>query len=139
VSVEENRALVHRMYDLLKRGEMAAYYGLLAPQYAEHLLGNDMSLKQVSRWEADFGAAFSDIGVTLDDVVAEGDKAAVLVTWKATHRGHYMGFAPTGKDIVMHNANMFRIADGKLVEVWNVMDMRFLQQLGAVPSAPPKK
>jgi ketosteroid isomerase-like protein len=78
VSVEENRALVHRMYDLLKRGEMAAYCGLLAPQYAEPILGNDMSLEQVSRWEADFGAAFSDISVTLDDVVAEGDKVAVL-------------------------------------------------------------
>jgi steroid delta-isomerase-like uncharacterized protein len=130
MSIEENKAVITHMYDFLKRGEIAAYYNLLSPEYHEHLLGSDMNLKQLQKWEAEFDAAFSNMSVTLDDIIAEGDKVAVLVTWKATHTGEYLGFPPSGKQIVMHNANVFRIANNKLVEGWNVMDTRFLQQLG---------
>ena len=135
MTVKENKALVRLMYDYLKRGDIAAYYNLLAPEYHEHLLGQDMYLKQLQEWEAEFGAAFSRMTVTLDDIIAEGDKVSVLVTWEATHTGKYLGFSPTGKRIVMHNANVFRITDGKLKEGWNVMDMCFLKQLGAISEA----
>jgi predicted ester cyclase len=129
MSVEENKALIRQMYDYLKHGDITAYYELLSFDYHEHLLGQDLNLSQLQKWETEFAAAFTDMSVTLDDMIAEGDRVSVSVTWKATHVGEYMGFSPSGKQIVMHNSNIFKIASGKIAEGWNVMDVGFLQQL----------
>ena len=133
MSVKENKALIHHMYDLMNRGKLDDYYDLLSSDYVEHMTTGDLSLEQLKQFEAMFGTAFSNISVTIDEMVAEGDKVSVLVTWKMTHTGEYMGIPPTGKKIEMTNANVLRIAKGRIVRGWNVMDMRFLQQLGVIP------
>jgi len=133
MSIEENKALVRRVYELLNRGELDAYYELLAPEYVEHLTTGDMSLEQLEQFEAMFFAAFPDTNITIDDMVAEGDRVAVLVTWRGTHKGEFHGIAPTGKKVEMTNANIFRIDAGRCAEGWNVTDMRFMQQLGVIP------
>ena len=46
MSIKENKALVRRVYEFLNRGELAAYYELLAPEYVSHLTTGDMSLEQ---------------------------------------------------------------------------------------------
>ena len=79
-------------------------------------------------------AAFPDASATIEDMVAEGDKVAVRVTWRATHKGEFMGITPTGKQIEMTNTLIFRIADGKLVENWATIDeLRLMRQLGVIP------
>ena len=133
MSTKENKALIRHMYDLMNRGELDGYYELLSPNYVEHMTSGNMLLEQLKQFETIFGTAFSDISVAIVEMVAEGDKVSVLVTWKMTHTGEYMGIAPTGKKIDMTNANVFKIAKGRIKEGWNVMDMRFLQQLGAIP------
>jgi predicted ester cyclase len=85
-----------------------------------------MNLEESKQFESEFLAAFPDIKVTINDMVAEGDKVAVLVTWKGTNK-------ETGKKIEMTNANIFRIANGKWAEAWNVTDIRLAQQLEAIP------
>jgi predicted ester cyclase len=112
---------------------MDAFFNILAPEYVEHLPTGDVSLKQLKQYAHTFFAAFPDINITVDDMVAEGNKVAVLVTWRMTHTGEFMGVPPTGKKIEMTNANIFRIAKGRIVEGWNVMDMLFLQQFGLIP------
>jgi len=66
-------------------------------------------------------------------MVAEGDKVAVLVNWRATHRGEYMGIPPTGKKIDITVAFLIRIVAGRWVEFWNVTDVSLIQQLGIMP------
>ena len=134
MSTEENKALICRIYELLNRGELAAYYKLLAPGYIEHLTDHDMSLEQLKQFEATFFVAFHDVSITIDNMVAEGDKVAVLVTWRGTHKEEFMGIAPSGKKIEMTNANIFRISTGRCVESWNVTDIRLAQQLGVIPT-----
>ena len=67
-------------------------------------------------------------------MVAEGDKVAVLVNWKGTHQGEYMGITATGKKIDITVAMIIKIAGGRWVEFWNVTDVCMLQQLGVIPS-----
>jgi ketosteroid isomerase-like protein len=124
---EENKALVRRIYELINQGNLSACYELCAPDYIEHLTDRDMNLEQSKEFEEKFFNDFADIGVTLDHTVAEGDKVAVLVTWKAAQKS-------TGKKIEMTNSNIFRFAHGKWAESWNVTDIRLAQQLGAIPS-----
>jgi predicted ester cyclase len=47
------------------------------------------------------------------------------------HTGEFMGAAPTGRQVIVTGMNLFRIAGGKIVEIWlNADDLSELQQLG---------
>jgi steroid delta-isomerase-like uncharacterized protein len=77
-------------------------------------------------------AALPDFHVTVEDIVAEGDK--VVCRWTATgaHLGELSGIPPTGRHLTFTGATIFRIADGKIVELWWSWDtMGLMQQLTA--------
>ena len=78
-------------------------------------------------------AAFTDIHVTVEDQVAEGEKVSTRRTWRATHRGPYRGVAPTGKQVTWSQISVVRFSQGRIVEDWAVADeVGILQQLGAL-------
>ena len=133
MSIKENKALVHRVVELWNRRDMDAFFKLLAPEYVEHLPTGDISLEQLKHYAPKFFAAFPDINITINDMVAEGDKVSALVNWKATHQGEYMGIPPTGKKIDIAVVMIIKIVGGRWVEFWNVTDIRLAQQLGAIP------
>ena len=82
--------------------------------------------------------AFPDIRVTVFDTVAEGDLVAVRGEISGTHRGELMGLPPTGNGVSVSVMDFNRIASGRVHERWGQLDMLgLLQQLGAVPEAPP--
>ena len=79
-------------------------------------------------------AAFPDLHITTDYQLAEGDKVMKIWTANSTHKGAFMGIPATGKPIVIKGIEMFRIADGKIAELWACMDnLGMLQQLGVIP------
>jgi predicted ester cyclase len=81
-------------------------------------------------------AAFPDLQLTVEDIIAEGDRVAVNLTARGTHRGTFQGIAPTGKTVTVSAFEVVRIENGKLVEHWGGPDtLNLLQQLGAVISA----
>ena len=133
MSIEENKALVRRVIEFWNQKELEEFFKLLAPEYIEHLPTGDVSLEQLKKYAHTFFTAFPDINITEKDMVAEGDKVAVLVNWRATHRGEYMGIPPTGKKIDITVALLIRIVDGRWVEFWNVTDVGLIQQLGTMP------
>jgi predicted ester cyclase len=133
MSTKENKELIRRVYELINQGDMDAYSRYCTPDFVEHFTDRDLSSEQTKQFDAMFGAALEFLSVTITSMVAEGDKVAVLVTWKMKHTGEFMAIPPTGKKVEMTNANVFRIAEGRIVEAWNVMDMLFLQRLGMIP------
>lgn len=130
--IKENKALVCRVIKLWNRRDMDAFFKLCAPEYVEHLPTGDINLEQLKQFAPKFFAAFPDIRITLKDMVAEGDKVALLANWKATHQGEYMGIPATGKKIDIPVAYIIKIAGGRWVEFWNVTDIRLAQQLGVL-------
>ncbi len=75
-----------------------------------------------------------DLRVTVEDLIAEGDKVVSRNSVTGTHLGEYMGLQPTGKSIIYNEIFIFRFADGRIVETWGVVDvLSQLRQLGAVP------
>jgi predicted ester cyclase len=91
----------------------------------------------VKKWATSLRAGFpNDIWITHPHIVAEGDLVAIHWESGGTHEGEMMGIPPTGKQTKITGFDLFRIADDKIIEMWqdwNVLD--FMQQLGALPAS----
>lgn len=78
--------------------------------------------------------AYPDIHVTIEDVIAEGDKVVYRQTVTGTHQGEYRGLPPTGRSVTYNEIFIIRFAGGRIAEIWGVVDVfAQLQQLGVIP------
>jgi steroid delta-isomerase-like uncharacterized protein len=79
-------------------------------------------------------AAFEHLKVTIEDMVAEGNNVTARFTAHGIHKGSFMGLPATGKPITMAGIEIFRIKDGKIVELWGEANLLgLMQQLGIFP------
>ena len=105
------------------------YYYRHDPSVPHEVRGRD-GLKQLIGM---YFTAFPDLHLAPEEVIAEGNRVAVLQTATATHRGEFMGRAPTGNAVSIKVMEMFRIEDHKIVEQWVSVDaLNLLAQLGAL-------
>lgn len=124
---------VTRLYDEVfnaARAEVADR--LVAPEFVVHGtphtdLRGPAAIKATDRL---LRAAFPDLHVTLDDMIAEGDRVGVRWSMRGTHRGAFMGVPATERRVCLQACVIFRIEDGHLAELWPVIDhAALLQQL----------
>lgn len=134
---EENKARTRRFYEeVWNKGNLAIVDELCATNFVNHNPGpgeapGPEGLKQIATM---IRTAFPDMHMTVDDMIAEGDKVVSRVTVNATHRGEFMGIPPTGKQITVTGIDIVRIVGGKAVERWgNYDDLGMMQQLGVIP------
>jgi steroid delta-isomerase-like uncharacterized protein len=79
--------------------------------------------------------AFPDTHVTIEDIIASGDKVVARLTFRGTHTGEFLGVQPTGQEVTWSGIWIYRVANGKFVERWHNYDMHgLMRQLGAIPS-----
>src|SRR5262245_47129164 len=136
MSLEENKALVRRFYEgVWSKGNVAVIDEIFAPDYIRHDLRPGLppsgpeGQKAIVRL---FRAAFPDLQMTIDLLIAEGDLVMGRWTTQGTHTGAWAGVSPTGKHAIFSGVNIFRIANGKVVELWNHRDdLGLMEQLGA--------
>jgi predicted ester cyclase len=138
VSVDENKALLRRLYDeVFVNWNLDVVDELIAPEFVGHEMPpgtppGPAGFKQFYGW---LRSAFPDLRYTVDDMIAEGDRVAVRWTWSCTHKGEFMGIAPTGKQASVTGMAIYRVASGKCVERWVELGLLSLvQQLGAAPT-----
>ncbi|MFN8008848.1 MAG: ester cyclase [Terriglobia bacterium] len=82
-----------------------------------------------------YRAAFPDARMTINDLLAEGDKVMVRWTAHGTHLGQLLNFVPTRKVVTVSGIDVYRIFNGKIEETWVSWDaLGFLQQLGVIPA-----
>jgi predicted ester cyclase len=72
-----------------------------------------------------FGA-FPNLYHVIEDVVVEGDKAAVRVVYTGTHTGKLFGFEPTGNRIRYSGASFFKFENDKIIDIWVLGDLNAL-------------
>lgn len=86
----------------------------------------------IKQYATEFHKAFPDLQVSIDDQIEEGDKLTGRYTLSGTHQGTFFGIPPTGKKVQWSGIDIYRIANGKVVEHWGYWDSLGLrQQLGA--------
>ena len=79
--------------------------------------------------------AFPDVVVTEEDLIANEDTVVERSSAAATHRGEFMGAAPTGRRIRWTEIHIYRFVGEKVAGHWVELSMlQLLQQIGAIPS-----
>ena len=123
---EENKAMVRRMVEAINAGkEDAAVEELFAPRAA----------RRVKRLFAEFRSAFPDWREEIVELVAEGNTVAGRFRCSGTHRGEFLGEAPTGKRMEVEEVFFLRVEDGRFVDFWGLEDsLGRMRQLGLLPS-----
>jgi steroid delta-isomerase-like uncharacterized protein len=100
------------------------------PAHVRALRGPDVFKRTVQMYRA----AFPDVRITVDDVIAAGDKVAVRWHSEGTHQGELEGYAPTGARGSVTGISIDQWKDGKVVESWTEWDnLGLARQLGAAP------
>ena len=131
----ENKALVRQFFQLLVR-DLRVPEQLLGPGFVYHVPGiPPLDVNAIQERAAAFVAAFSDASRTEHTLIAEGDLVAFRSTLEMTHTGEFMGAVGTGQRISVVEMGFFRIANGKIAEMWGLLDsMGLLTQVRAGPS-----
>jgi len=136
MSIEENKSIVLRFFEVgPSRGDLDAANELLAPDFVLHVpLPCAPGIKGINEVIFACRAAFQDLHVTVEDMVAEGDRVAARFTARGIHMGAFMGLPPTGKPIAMTGMEIFRLENGKIAELWGEANLLgLMQQLGILP------
>jgi predicted ester cyclase len=135
---EQNKALIRRLIKEVERGNLNVIDELLAPDFVDRdlLPGQEPDRQGYKRGLSGDHAAFSDLVITIEDQIAEGDKVVTRFTWRGTHdRGNFMGKAPTGKKVEAKAIFIHRISGGKVKEEWSASDtLETLRQPDAAPT-----
>jgi steroid delta-isomerase-like uncharacterized protein len=133
MSIEENKALVRRFFEVgPSRGDLEAANELLSPSFSVHTpLPSAPGIQGINEIITTCRAAFEHLDVTIEDMIAEGDRVAARFTAHGIHKGSFMNLPPTGRPITMTGIEIFRIEDGKIAELWGEANLLGLMtQLG---------
>ena len=134
-NLEKNKDLI-KVYneDFWNKQNIDAFEKYYSADFIIHFADGDLNVEQYKGLCQAYFAAFPDIHVTTDLLVAEGDKVTKVWTVNATSKGDFMGIPATGKPMIIKGIEVFRIAEGKIAELWASMDnLGMLQQLGVIP------
>jgi len=134
---EQNKMQARRLFEeVWSQGNVVVLEELVTNDYVGHSPPHEIHGPEgAKQFISVFRNAFPDIHFTVEDQIAEGDKAVIRWTARGTHKGEFQGIPPTGKQVVVTGIGIFRVANGKLVEGWTNADLLgILQQLGAIPA-----
>lgn len=135
---QQNKALVNRFGEAVNARDFDAVRRLLAVDFVRHCQATpDVAVRNAEQFieylRAD-AAVVPDSRQTLQQLVAERDRVAFLITYEGTQEGQMGPFPPSHRKMRLDVAGVFRIADGKLAELWVTWDnLAALAQLGHFP------
>jgi steroid delta-isomerase-like uncharacterized protein len=137
MSTEQNKAVVRRWIEEgWNNHNLAVIDEVYAANYVQHepapeTVNSSAALKQ---YVGTYLTAFPDLNLSIEDLIAEGDK----VVWRLKSSGHnngpFMGMPATGKAGSITGIVIFRLESGRIVEGWvNIDALGLMQQLGVIP------
>ena len=134
--LDENKAVVRRFIDeVFVAGRAEAVDELVTDDFTPQTWGamarGRDALKQAMERVA---RGLADVRMTVDDVIAEGDRVAVRLTSHARQVGEFMGMPPSDREYTIEEIHVFRVRDGRIAEHWHQADfLGMMRQLGATP------
>jgi steroid delta-isomerase-like uncharacterized protein len=144
MSTENNKSIVRSFFErAINQGDLDWLDQIIAPAFDAGAPGPTRHTpaatgpERARQMVRHYRQAFPDIQFTVEDMVAEGERVAVHVTFHGTQRGEFMGVPATGRRVSGSGAELAVLADGKIVAAgWQYHDeMELLRQMGALPGS----
>jgi steroid delta-isomerase-like uncharacterized protein len=136
-SGEAAKAVVRRNTEEVQGGgNFAVFEQLFADDFLDHTPqpGGTPDKDGARQLYKNLRAAFSDFHADIHWQVADGDRVTTYKTYHGTHRGAFLGVAPTGRKIQFETVDVMRVRNGQITEHWGVANLfSLMQQLGALP------
>lgn len=140
MSLEGNKAIIRAYVEAVwNQQQVDRAEEFMAPEFLDHasLPGQAPGLEGWKKKWAMYVAGIPDLRVTIEELVAEGDKVGVRRTYEGTHQGELLGVPPTGNHVQIGGISIFRLAGGKIAESWEQVDLlALMRQLGVWPTPP---
>ena len=137
----DHTSSIQRLYDLINAGDIDGFGRQFADDFVEReeIPGLPPTKDGVLLYFRLLTAAFPDMRMDVQDVIASGDKAVARVRVSGTHQGEFMGIPATGNPVSLNLIDITRFGDDGLArEHWGVVDqLAMMQQLGVIPAGPP--
>ncbi len=136
MSAEENKRVVERFAEEWNKGNVEGALALAADNIVDHnpMPGQLPGKEGMRQALVSFKKTFPDIKLNNDFVIAEGDRVVDHGVARGTHQGDLMGIPASNKPVSIEYTDIYRVANGKIVEMWHAEDMLgMLQQVGASP------
>lgn len=137
MSSKENIKIVQNIYDCFNKNDihhLSCLDDLLLPnvQFHDSATPNLTSgIQAVKQAETSYIKAFPNKSAKIDTIFSADDRVVVRWTVSATHKGQFQGIAPTNKSFKISGITIYRLANGKVCEVWQNWDhLGLLEQLG---------
>jgi predicted ester cyclase len=137
MNVDLNKTLVARIADdIWNRGDLEVADQVMAPNAKYHGPHMPNGLGSREDWKqaiAMYRVGFPDCHVTFEDLIPSDD--FIVGRWSATgtHTGPLPSLPPTGRRIAISGITIYRIAESKIVESWEQLDLLGMwQQLGII-------
>ncbi len=130
---EESKALARRSWELVSQRNPDLLEEVYAADLVWHEPDQDVQgIEEAKQYFSMYLSAFPDLNTTVEDAMAEGEKAVTRWTIRGTHQGEIEEFGPpTGRPVEIKGITIHRIEDGKIVEEWERYDnLSIMQQLG---------
>ena len=136
MSIEKNKAVVRGYIEQVWNGHRP---DLIEQYMAEDVVHHDapglIDRASIRNFIASFLNAFPDVRVSIENEIAEGDLVVLRESLSGTQQGEFMGLPASGKQISMIGVYIFRVADGKITDLWGTADsLGMMQQLGVIPA-----
>ena len=138
MGIEENKEVVRKLVEGMGEGNSSVIDELTTDNFVFHVLNFDIDMDKNTLKQQNEGghAGIPDYSMTIDEIVAEDDKVMVWSTRRGTHSENFLGVPPTGNKLKIYRFAVYRIKEGKIIEMWALDDMLSqFQQLGILPSS----
>jgi signal transduction histidine kinase/predicted ester cyclase len=133
---ETNKKLVTRFIEKVwNQKELDVADEVLTSNIVSHIVPQDVhGPEDYKQLVLTFLVGFPDFRIHIDELVAEHDKVVVRLTYTGTHKGEFMGVAPTEHNVTYTGTCIYRITDGHIAEEWNSTDfLGLMQQISEIP------
>lgn len=118
---ESNKQIIRQVFEeAFNHKNMELIDVLFSPHFTDQSTPDQLAGPQgVKEYFAQLHTSFPDMLVTIEDLIAEGEKVVVRTTWRGTHLGKLADIEPTGKQVTGTMIQIFRVVNGKILEEWN--------------------
>jgi predicted ester cyclase len=118
--IEHNTEIIRQLYFEISSRRLMTNTGTRRHSFTQYTASSKpSSLKAFKNFFSVVGDALPDYDLSIDSLTVKGDRVMVRYTISGTHKGDFMGIAPTNERITITGIDIFRLDNGKVVEYWD--------------------